>query len=144
MKMEVIPVREGDAKYVREHCFQEEVKNYPELAIPANSYTCIYDGEIVAVGGIKLFFDGVGEAWIMMTKQSRKDGIFGLIACRAIKDKLDSLCVELAIRRVEANVRKGFSKAIRFTEALGFESLCEREYWFPDGTSSLLYCKVYK
>lgn len=130
--------------FVRANPFQEEVKNYPDLPIPANTYTCIYDGEIVAVGGIKLFFEGVGESWIILTKQSRKSGIFGLIACRTIKDKLDSLAVELNMRRVEAQVRKDFAIGIRFVEALGFNFNCEREQWFPDGTSSMLYSKVYK
>ena len=143
MKIEVIPIRDGDFEYVKQNCVQKEVKDYPDPVIPANTYTCIFDGEIVAVGGVRLFLPGVGEAWICMTKQSRKDGIFGIIACRAIKDKLDSLAVELKLRRCEAQVRADFTKAIRFTEALGFTNPYERRFYFPDGTSSLLYEKLY-
>ncbi|KKL61896.1 hypothetical protein LCGC14_2190680, partial [marine sediment metagenome] len=80
---------------------------------------------------------------IMMTDQSRKDGVFSIIACHAIKDKLDALAVELKLRRCEAQVRADFSKAIRFTEALGFANPYERRFYFPDGTSSLLYEKLY-
>ncbi len=141
--MEIRPYADGDMAFVRQNPFQDEVKAYPELPIPANTYTCEFDGEIVAVGGIKIFLEGVGESWVVLTKQSRKDGIFGLIACRTIKDKLDSLAVELKMRRVEAQVRKDFLVGIRFVEALGFSNPYERRFYFPDGTSSLLYEKLY-
>ena len=134
--------RMGDMEVVRRSPFQDEVKDYPELIIPANTYTCIFEGEIVAVGGIKVFFEGVGESWIILTKQSKKNGIFGLIACRAIESKLLELIVELKMRRVEANVRKNFDKAIRFTEAIGFKFDGERKNWFGPGISSMLYSKV--
>jgi len=134
--------QDGDMQFVRQNPFQDEVKNYPEMIIPANTYTCIFEGEIVAVGGIKLYHSGVGEAWIVLTKQSRKDGIFGLIACRAIEKKLDELIVDLKMRRVEANVRANFGIAIRFTEAIGFKFDCERKNFFPSGISSRLYSKV--
>ena len=143
MQIEVIPIRDGDFEYVKQNCVQKEVKDYPDPVIPANTYTCIFDGEIVAVGGIMLFLPGVGEAWIMMTEQSRKDGIFSIIAFNAIKGKLDSLAVELKLRRCESQVRADFTKAIRFTEALGFSNPYERRFYFPDGTSSLLYEKIY-
>ena len=143
MQIEVIPIREGDFEYVKQNCVQREVKDYPDPVIPANTYTCLFDNAIVAVGGVKLFLPGVGEAWIAMTKQSRKDGVFGMIACHAIKDKLDALAVELELRRCEAQVRADFTKAIRFTEALGFTNPYERRFYFPDGTSSLLYEKLY-
>jgi RimJ/RimL family protein N-acetyltransferase len=96
----------------------------------------------VAVGGIKIFFPGVGESWIILTKQSKKTGVYGMIACNAIKKKLDELIVELKMRRVEANVRANFDKAIRFTQALGFKFDGERKNWFPGGISSMLYSKV--
>ena len=99
MQIEVIPIRDGDFEYVKQNCVQKEVKDYPDPVIPANTYACIFDGDIVAVGGVNLFLPGVGEAWIMMTKQARKDGIFGMIACNAIKGKLDSLAVALELRR---------------------------------------------
>ena len=140
--MKVRQYQDGDMAKVRENPFQSEVKDYPELPIPADTYTCIFEGEIVAVGGIKIFFEGVGESWIVMTKQSRKHNIFGLIACRTIEKKLKELMEELNIRRCEANVRKDFLIAIRFVEALGFKFVGERELWFPDLVSAMLYSKI--
>jgi RimJ/RimL family protein N-acetyltransferase len=132
----------GDMAFVRQNPFQKEVKDYPDLIIPSNTYTCIFDGEIVAVGGINLFHEGMGESWIVMTKQSKKNGVFGLIACRAIENKLNELIDQLRMRRTEANVRKNFPIAIRFVEALGFKFDCERKNFFPGGISSMLYSKV--
>ena len=143
MKIEVIPIRDGDFEYVKQNCVQREVKDYPTPPIPAHSYTCIVEGKIVAVGGVRLSIPGVAEAWIMVAKQARKDAVFGMSVCHAINDKLDALAVELELRRLEAQVRAGFTKAIRFTETLGFTNPYERRFYFPDGTSSLLYEKLY-
>jgi len=137
--MEIREYQDGDMQSVRQNPFQDAVKDYPELPIPAHTYTCIFEGEIVAVGGIKMYFEGVGESWIVMTKQSKKHDIYGLIACRAIEKKLNELMVELNIRRCEANVRKDFPVAIRFVEALGFKFVGERKQWFPGGISAMLY-----
>lgn len=140
--MTVREYRDGDMEEIRKDPFQDEIKNYPEFLIPAHTYTCIFEGEVVSVGGVKMFFEGVCEAWIIMTKRSKKEGIFGLIACRAIENKLNELIRELKIRRCEANVRKSFPVAIRFTEAIGFKFDCERKNFFPGGISSMLYSKV--
>lgn len=141
--MEIRPYEEGDMEYVRQNPFQEEVKNYPDLPVPANTYTCVFDGDIVAVGGIKLFFEGVGEAWIIFTKPSRKEGIFGIIACRAIKRELDKLIAKLKLRRCEAQARADFPKAIKFVKALGFGDPYVRKYYCPDGSDMILYSQVF-
>ena len=140
--MEIRPYQDGDMAFVRQDPFQEAVKSYPELPIPQHTYTTVFDGVIVGVGGIKMYFEGVGEAWLIMTKQSKKDGIFGLIACRAIENKLNSLMAELKVRRCEANVRKDFPVALRFIEAIGFKFDGERKNWFPGNVSAMLYSRT--
>ena len=143
MKIEFCETVQTDLDYVVANPFKEAVKEYPAMTAPENSWTCFFDGEIVAVGGVKLYFPGVGESWVIMTKQSRKSGVFGLIACRAISDKLDSIAAELHLRRCEANVREDFDTGIRFVEAIGFTFDGRRERWFPNYVTSLLYSKVY-
>ncbi len=140
--MEIRPIQDGDMDYVRQNPFQEEVKTYPELPIPPNSFTAIFEGEIVAVGGIKMYFEGVGEAWVILTKQSKKNDIFGLIACRAIENKLNEMIEELGLRRCEANVRADYEIGLRFVRALGFEFVGERKNWFPGNISAMLFSKV--
>ncbi len=140
--MEIRPIQDGDMDYVRQNPFQEAVKSYPELPIPPNSFTAIFEGKIVAVGGIKMYFEGVGEAWIILTKQSKKSDIFGLIACRAIENKLNEMIEELNLRRCEANVRADYEIGLRFVRALGFTFDGERENWFPKNVSAMLFSKV--
>ena len=142
MNLETRPYEEGDMEYVRRNPFQD-LSGYPELTVPANSYTCVFDGEIVAVGGVKLLSEDDGEAWIIMTKQSKKTGIFGLIACRAISDKMDAIVVELGLSQCQSHIRADFPKAIRFAEALGFANPCEIHDYFPGKVDALLYTKVY-
>ncbi|KKL96284.1 hypothetical protein LCGC14_1846020 [marine sediment metagenome] len=129
-------------EYARAHAIQKELKDYPELPIPDDTYTCIYDGQIVAVGGIKVFFEGVGESWIILTEHAQTKGIWGIFAGGVIEKKLNELIEKLKLRRVEAQARADFPEAIRFIEALGFEFDGERKYWFPDKTSAMLYSKV--
>lgn len=143
MKIEILPIRDGDFEYAKQNCVQKEVKNYPVLPIPANTYTCLFDGKIAAVGGICLSIPGVGEAWILMTTHTREYKVFGMDVCHAIKTKLDAMAVELGLRRLEAQVRADFTKAIRFTEALGFVNPYKRRFYFPDGATSLVYEKIY-
>ncbi len=141
--MEIRPYQDGDMQFVRQDPFQEAVKDYPELPVPANSYTCVFEGIRVGVGGIKVLSEGIGEAWVLMTKQSKKNGIFGLIACRAISDKLDSIAVELNLSQCQSHIRADFPKAIRFAETLGFTNPCEIHDYFPGKVDALLYTKVY-
>ncbi len=140
--LKIRPYEDGDMEYIRLNPFQEEVKNYPDLPIPANSYTGVFDGEIVAVGGVHILLPGVGEAWIILTKQSRKQGIFGIIACRAIKRKLDELIDELKLRRCEAQARADFPTAIKFIEALGFSDPYVRKCYNLDGSDMILYARL--
>ena len=141
MNLEIRPCQPGDMQYCRQNPYQDEVKNYPELPVPEHSFTMVCGDEVVGVGGIVLLVPGVGEGWVIMTKQS--DPLFGLPACRAIRDKVDSLACEMKLRRCEANVRAHNPVYIRFIEALGFSDPCERKNYFAVGVSSLLYSKVY-
>lgn len=140
--LETRPIQPGDMEYARAHAIQKEVKDYPELPVPDDTYTCIYDGQIVAVGGIKVFFEGVGESWIILTEHANTKGVWGIFAGNVIENKLNELMEKLKMRRVEAQARADFPQAIKFIEALGFEFDCERKQWFPDGTSAMLYSKV--
>lgn len=140
--MEIRPYEDGDMEYARAHAIQKEIKDYPELPVPDDTYTCIYDGQIVAVGGIKVFFEGVGESWIILTEHAQTKGIWGIFTGGVIEKKLNELMEKLNIRRCEAQARADFPQAIKFIEALGFTKDCERKQWFPDGVSAMLYSKV--
>ena len=142
MTIEVRPIQPGDMEYVRANPYQESVRDYPDLQAPADSFTCVFDGEIVAVGGLNIFWSGVGEAWIILTKSARKEGVFGIIAFHAIRRKLEELIADNNIRRCEAQARADFDKANKFINALGFKFECVRRRYCPDGSDMNLYSQV--
>lgn len=140
--LKIIPIRDGDIEFVRANPFCEAVKTYPDFVPAADSLTTIFDGEVVAVGGMIDHFEGVGELWLMMTKQARKHDIFGLIALCAIGKKVNELIADHKLRRVEAKIRADFPEAIRMIEAFGFDNEgCKREAT-PDRCDLFIYGKL--
>ena len=140
--LEIRPIQDGDMKYVRANPFEDAVKIYPDLPAPDSSFTCIFEGEIVAVGGVIVFWEGVGEVWLIMTKQARKKGIFGLIALSTIKKKVDNLIIENNLWRAQADVRADFPEAIKMVEAFGFEYEGTKRKYTPDGCNMKMYAKL--
>ncbi len=141
--LEIRPIQDGDLEYVRENPFQESLKYYPPLkASPISSFTCLFDGDIVAVGGVIDFFPGVGEVWLMLTKQARKEGVFGIIAITAIEKKMNELIVEHKLWRTEANVRTDFPQAIKMIKAFGFEYEGRKRQCTPDRCDMEIYAKI--
>jgi len=140
--IEIRSIQDGDMEFVRANAFESAVKRYPELTAPADSFTCLFEGEIVAIGGVADLWQGVGEAWLMMTEQAKKHGIYGLIAFNTIERKMNELIVKHKHWRTEANVRADFPEAIKFIEAVGFEREGVRRKYTPDKCDMILYSRI--
>ena len=140
--LETRPIQEGDMDFVMANPYQESAKNYPPLATPESTHTYIFDGEIVAVGGIIDYYPGVGEAWLMLTKQSRKHGIFGIVAFGAIEKHLNKQIADHKIRTCTASARADFPEAITMLEALGFEYEGTRREFTPDFCDLNIYSRL--
>ena len=88
--MEYRQATQADMDYVRQNPYEDEVKNYPYMeCTDENTYTVIYESQIVAVGGLQVKWDGVGLLWLMLTADCKKDGIHGIRALQAIKEKME-------------------------------------------------------
>lgn len=143
MMLEMIPIRDGDLEFVRANPFEEQVKLYPKMKpSPISSFTCMFDNEIVAVGGIIDYWQGVGEAWLIMTKQAKKHDIFGLVALTVIEKKMNELIAEHKLRRVQAEVRADFLPGIKMIEALGFGYEGTKRKYTPDGCDMRIYARL--
>jgi len=140
--LEIRKLQDGDLEYVRANPYEDAVKVYPKFPPSPDSWTCVFDGEIVAVGGIVDYWSGVGEMWLMLTKQARKHDIFGLIAFGAIEKKMNELVKSHKLRRVEASVRADFPKAIKFIKALGFQYEGRKRKYTPDGKDLFIYARL--
>ena len=143
--MEFRQATQEDLDYVRQNPFEGAVKGYPYMQCPdENTYAVVYEGSLVAVGGLYIRWEGVGLLWLMLTADSKKDGLHGLRALDAIKEKTDELIAKNNLWRAEAIVRVGFDKAIKMIEFLGFERESTLEKYIPDTTDGFLYKRILK
>jgi len=134
---------QSDLDYVKQNPFEGAIKNYQYMEVPDdNTYTVIYEGQIVAVGGLQVRWKGTGLLWLILTANSKKDGIHGLRALCAIQSKVDELIKKNNVWRAEAMVRVDFPKAIKMLEFLGFKREGIMKDCFPDRSNGYLYAKV--
>ena len=142
--MEFRKATQEDMAFVRQNPFEGAVKNYPYMEVPDdNCYTVIYESAIVAVGGLQIKWEGVGLLWLMLTADSKKYGIHGLLALKAIKEKMEFLIEKNNLWRVEAVIRVDFEQAIKMIQFFGFKKECRMKWYMPDKTDGYLYSKIY-
>lgn len=137
-------LQDGDLEYVRENPLEGAVKNYPKMIPTPPAFTVIFDDKIVGVGGTIILWEGVGEFWLMLTKDCKREGIFGIVAFEAIKNKVDELIKEHKIRRAQCTVRTDFPKARKMVEALGFRQEGIMLSYCPDKCDVWLYARITK
>jgi RimJ/RimL family protein N-acetyltransferase len=132
-----------DFDYVAAHAFEGAVKNYPYQQVPDdNCYAIEFDGVLVGVGGMVLHWEGMAEFWLILTDQCRKDGVYGILALSAIKEKVDYLIETNNIIRAQATVRTDFPEAVKMIEYLGFKDEGLMEYYAPDGHDVFRYARI--
>ena len=137
------PATQEDLDFVRQNPVEDAVKNYPYLGVPDdNTYAVEYEGSLVAVGGLYVRWEGVGLLWLILTADSAKDGLHGLRALCAIKEKTDELIAKNNLWRAEAIIRVEFDKAIKMIEFLGFQREAMLEKYMPDKTDAYLYKRI--
>lgn len=137
--MEIRPLQKGDIEYVKVNPLEGAVKNYPDIPVdPKTSYTALWDGKIVGVFGILIMWKGVGELWLILTKDSNRKGAHGLVALDIIRKKVDEIIKDNNIVRAQATVRVDFPKGIQMLVVLGFEVEGRLRKYTPDG------CDVYR
>jgi len=141
--MEFRAATQEDLAFVRQDPFEGAVKDYPYMECPdENTYCVLYENSIVAVGGLQVRWEGVGLLWLMLTASCKKDGLHGLRALYAIRDKMHELIISNKLWRAEAVIRTDFPKAIKMIEFLGFKRDCKMEKFFPDKTDAYLYSRI--
>lgn len=132
-----------DFLYVKQNPFEKAVKGYPYMDVPDEScYTIIFEDVIVGVGGLQLKWEGVGLLWLMLTANCKKQGIYGVLALDAIKEKTEHLIKINNLWRAEATVRTDFPQAIKMIEYFGFKRDGLMKKYNPDKTDSYLYSQV--
>ena len=116
-------------------------ENRLDTAIPGLSYTLLVDNNIILAGGIIPFWDGVAEGWVMSSKRVFDHKIR---AASAVKKRLDYLCINNKIRRLQTSVKEEFKTGIRFAEWLGLTKEGLMKYYGLDGTNYWRMAKYYE
>lgn len=105
--------------------------------------TAVYEGRIIACGGMFLLWPGVAEAWAQYVRDVGTLHIYP----RIIKDLIHQWMNEYNLVRVQAPLRADWSAGIKYAKWLGFrpdgapevpEGVRMRKYHY-DGADAIMY-----
>ena len=103
------------------------------------SFTLEREGKIIWCGGIRIFWDGVGEAWCLVSEEGSH---FPKLILSSTKKMLDFMQKDLKLHRVQATSRTDIPSFWKFLEHLGFEREGVLRKFGADGADSYLYARV--
>lgn len=139
MIIKIRQIQDGDLEWVKQSPLEEAVKNYPDICPPNTTYTGLVDDKIVGVGGVVIFWEGVGEGWIML----RKDVLdFKISMYKCVQRMMDLVVKHHQLKRLQVVVRTDFPQAKKMVEALGFKQEGLMTKYCPDKTDAWLYARI--
>jgi hypothetical protein len=100
----------------------------------------LVDNNIILAGGIIPIWDGVAEGWVMSSKRVFDHKIR---AASSVKKRLDYLCINNNIQRLQTCVKEKFETGVRFAEWLGLEKEGLMRKYGLDGTNYWRMAKIY-
>ena len=112
-----------------------------DYGIPGLSFTLLADNNIVLCGGITPIWDGVAEGWVIASKRIYDHKIKSV---SSIKKRLDLLCTNNKIWRLQTSVKEEFKTGIRFAEWLGLKKECLMQMYGPDKSNYYRMAKIYE
>jgi hypothetical protein len=126
------PLMDIDAGYL---------KNSLDVIVPGLSYTLMDNEHPIFSGGIYPLWQGTAEGWVLSSKR-----IFNhkIRAARLMKTRLDMLCINNNIWRLQTAVKSNFKLGLRFAEWLGLHQEGLMKQYGPDKTDYYRMAKIYK
>ena len=141
--IEIRQLQDGDMEYVKANPLEGAVKDYPDMPIdPKTSYTALWDGKIVGVGGAAMLWESNWEFWLILSKDSNRAGAHGLVAFDAIRKKIDEIIEDNNIVRAQATARLDNPKAIDMLIWLGFENEGRLRKYTPDRCDVFRFARI--
>lgn len=99
-------------------------------------FTVLLDDKIVGCGGVRLFWKGVGEAWIIFP-----DNIGNFhIDPQIVKDKLQEIIEKHKLQRIEISPQCDWAPGLSYARWLGFEREGKRRKYLPSNNGELVDC----
>jgi hypothetical protein len=114
-------------------------KGWNDIVENSIAYTLLYNDEILCCGGVCIFREHFGEAWILCSCKVEKHS---LVAIRATKMIIENIISTYGIYRVQASIRCDWKRARRFIEFLGFQKEGIMRRYGPDGKDYILYARI--
>ena len=102
-------------------------------------FSAILDGRVIGSAGIMTMWPGVGEAWLLFSKEVENHKRF---VYETVTEYLITLVCDLDLRRVQAHCNANLPVAIRFLEQMGFEREGLMRKYGTDGSDHYLYSIV--
>ena len=115
--------------------------NRLDTAIPGLSYTLLVDNNIILAGGIIPIWNGVAEGWVMASQGVHN---YKIKAASSVKKRLDLLCNNNKVWRLQTAVKEEFITGVRFAEWLGLKNEGLMTKYGPDKTNYYRMAKIYE
>ena len=145
----VVPYETRHGDEMIEFCLNDKLmdsdatfkENRIDFAMAGLAYTLLDDNVPVCSGGIIPTWLGNAQGWAISSKRIFKNK---MKAARLIKKRMDLLCVNNKIWRLQTAVKADFKIGIRFAEFLGFNKEGLMVGYGPDKTDYYLMARIYK
>ena len=139
--MELRPTTQSDINLVRSQPFDDRVKTYPCMTPMGDCVTGVHHGLIWGVGGVVVHYEGMGEFWLMLIKDFKRD-INGSSILRDIMFFVEDKIEEHGLFRAQAVIRTDFKAAIKMIEFLGFEREGLMKQYLPGQADAYMYSRI--
>ena len=103
------------------------------------SYAGVVNNEVVAVGGASVMWDGVGEAWYMVSQEGLSRPY---MIAKYAGIMLDHIQEDFHLHRLQASVRGQDKIANRFVKWLGFKEEGVMERYGPNKADYIRYARL--
>lgn len=105
------------------------------------SFTLLVDNSPIVSGGIIPLWPGTAEGWVMASKKIHN---YKIKSASAVKGRLDLLCSNNNIWRLQTAVKEEFKTGVRFAEWLGLKNEGLMTMYGPDKTNYYRMAKIYE
>ena len=112
-----------------------------DISEPGLSFTLLKDDEPIVAGGVIPMWQGVAEGWVLSSKQIFD---YKIKAASSIKKRLDYICTNNNIQRLQSAVKAEFLIGVRFAEWLGLTKEGLMKKYGLDGSDYWRMVKIYE
>ena len=104
------------------------------------AFTVIYKGKPILCFGVTPIWPGVGEGWMIPTRQLQGNAVRLVRGARQLFEKIGPA---MQLRRLQFMVRSSHLHAVKFAEALYFEQEATLRAYGPEGDDYFVYARFY-